>query len=88
MLNKDRPWGLWPCLGSGQFRDYVGWAFVRRVRIEGRPATRYEVTIAEKHLRIILPMGGAIKRSDIGRKLIVDVYEERGPGEGIIDHIV
>lgn len=88
MLNQDRPSGLWSCYGNGAHREYMGWERVRNVRIEGQRAMRYEVTLQEKHLRIILPMGGSIRRTDIGRKLVVDVYSERGPGDRVIDHIV
>lgn len=88
MLNQNRPSGLWSCYENGAHREYMGWESVRDVRIEGQRATRYEVTLHEKHLRITLPMGGSIRRTDIGRKLIVDIYHERGPGERVIDHIV
>lgn len=88
MLNTERPSELWSCYGNGSHREYMGWERVRDVRIGGQRATRYEVTLQEKHLRIILPMGGAVRRTDIGRKLVLDVYHERGPGERVVDHIV
>lgn len=59
-------------------RDTSLWDRVRQVRIENRPATRFELRVRKEHLGTFLVMGGHLQQHDFGKTLVVDVYHDNG----------
>jgi len=52
------------------------WTTTRRVRIHGRRATRYTLLITADLIPCAAPGVGGLRRHDIGRMLVVDIYED------------
>ena len=50
------------------------WDEVIDATLSGRPARRYRVRLADRHIGIPLPMGGQIIKTDVGRVLYMDEY--------------
>lgn len=52
------------------------WTTSRRVRIGGRPAFRYELEVTADLVPCMAPGVGGLRRRDVGRVLVVDVYDD------------
>jgi hypothetical protein len=52
------------------------WTTSRRVRIGGRPAFRHELEVTAELVPCMAPGVGGLRRRDIGRVLVVDVYDD------------